>query len=152
MASSHSAMGSRGSPLGTHCYQSFDGSVMLSSATYPINDATDETLTPTSKLHFALLILLSHKKASKIMGQPLLDSDLNGKESGKLYFIVTYTGFLHIYEYDGGIISGMGAPPRPAKKGLPRSAPPRKKASLAPPRPAPQKLAKPAGRGGAKFI
>ena len=105
MAWSLSAMGSRESPLGTHCYQSFDGSVILSSATYPINDATDETLTPTSKLHFALLILLSHKKASKIMGQPLLDFDLNGKESGKLYFIVTYTGFLHIYEYDGGIIS-----------------------------------------------
>ena len=39
------------------------------------------------------------------MGQPLLDSDLNGKESGKLYFIVTYTGVLHIYEYEGGVIS-----------------------------------------------
>ena len=34
----------------------------------------------------------------------------------------------------------------------PRPAPPRKKTSLAPPRPAPRKLAKPAGRGGAKFI
>ena len=46
----------------------------------------------------------------------------------------------------------QGWAPRPAKKGLPRPAPPRKKASLAPPRPAPRKLAKPAGRGGAKFI
>ena len=39
---------------------------------------------------------------------------------------------------------GMGAPPRPAKKGLPRPAPPRKKASLAPPRENWQNL-----RGGA---
>ena len=38
----------------------------------------------------------------------------------------------------------MGAPPRPAKKGLPRPAPPRKKASLAPPRENWQNL-----RGGA---
>ena len=96
MAWSHSAMGSRESPLGTHCYQSCDGSVILSSATYPTNDATDETLTPTSKLHFALLILLSHKKASKIMGTTLalVDSILNLAESLgnrlKLYFFVTF--------------------------------------------------------------
>ena len=41
----------------------------------------------------------------------------------------------------------QGWAPRPAKKGLPRPAMPHKKASLAP-----RKLAKPAGRGGAKFI
>ena len=53
-------------------------------------------LTPTSKLHFALLILLSYKKASKIMGTTLalVDSILNLVESVgnrlKLYFFVTF--------------------------------------------------------------
>ena len=39
-------------------------------------------------------------------------------------------------------VAGMGAPPRPAKKGLPRPAPQKSKSC-----PAPRKLAKPAGRG-----
>ena len=46
----------------------------------------------------------------------------------------------------------QGWAPRPAPPREKRAAPPRKKASLAPPCPPPRKLAKPAGRGGAKFI